>query len=75
MTHVPSRPLASALSAALFAASLVACSGASEGAQAPALPVHVVFLAARQQPPRLRAFIDAMKAALPQLHGMRPAPR
>ena len=24
---------------------------------------------------RLRAFIDAMKAALPQLHGMRPAPR
>ncbi|PSD29754.1 LysR family transcriptional regulator, partial [Stenotrophomonas maltophilia] len=31
--------------------------------------------AARQQPPRLRAFIDAMKAALPQLHGMRPAPR
>jgi DNA-binding transcriptional LysR family regulator len=43
--------------------------------QAPALPVHVVFPAARQQPPRLRAFIDAMKAALPQLHGMRPAPR
>jgi hypothetical protein len=31
------------------------------------LPVHVVFPAARQQPPRLRAFIDAMKAALPQL--------
>jgi DNA-binding transcriptional LysR family regulator len=43
--------------------------------QAPPLPVHVVFPAARQQPPRLRAFIDAMKAALPQLHGMRPAPR
>ncbi|OBU70758.1 LysR family transcriptional regulator [Stenotrophomonas maltophilia] len=45
------------------------------GWQAPPLPVHVVFPAARQQPPRLRAFIDAMKAALPQLHGMRPAPR
>ncbi|MNU82764.1 DNA-binding transcriptional activator GcvA [compost metagenome] len=41
--------------------------------QAPPLPVHLVFPAARQQPLRLRAFIDAMKAALPQLHGMRPA--
>ncbi|HDS0951438.1 TPA: LysR family transcriptional regulator [Stenotrophomonas maltophilia] len=43
--------------------------------QAPPLPVHLVFPAARQQPLRLRAFIDAMKAALPQLHGMRPALR
>ncbi len=44
------------------------------GWEAPPLPVHVVFPAARQQPARLRAFIDAMKAALPQLHGMRPTP-
>ena len=36
MTYVPSRPLASALSAALFAASLMACSGASEGVHTPA---------------------------------------
>ncbi|WP_313466328.1 LysR family transcriptional regulator [Stenotrophomonas sp.] len=43
--------------------------------QAPPLPVHLVFPAARQQPLRLRAFIDAMKEALPQLHGMRPAVR
>lgn len=43
--------------------------------QAPPLPVHLVFPAARQQPLRLRAFIDAMKTTLPQLNGMRPAPR
>ncbi|WMJ69503.1 LysR family transcriptional regulator [Stenotrophomonas sp. 24(2023)] len=42
--------------------------------EAPPLPVHLVFPADRQQPLRLRAFIEAMKAALPSLHGMRPAP-
>ncbi|MDV3468128.1 LysR family transcriptional regulator [Stenotrophomonas sp. C3(2023)] len=38
--------------------------------QAPPLPVHVVFPGTRHQPPRLRAFIEAMKQALPGVHGM-----
>jgi DNA-binding transcriptional LysR family regulator len=42
--------------------------------QAPPLPVHLVYPAARQIPSRLRAFIDAMKAVLPHTHGMRSLP-
>ena len=44
------------------------------GWEAPALPVHLVYPPARHLPPRLRAFIDAMKLSLPQTHGMRLAP-
>jgi len=39
--------------------------------EAPPLPVHLVFPSTRQIPSRLRAFIDTMKASLPQTHGMR----
>ncbi|MEG2804819.1 LysR family transcriptional regulator [Stenotrophomonas sp.] len=42
--------------------------------EAPPLPVHLVYPSARQIPSRLRAFIDSMKASLPQTHGMRPRP-
>ncbi|MFI8716690.1 LysR family transcriptional regulator [Stenotrophomonas sp. NPDC077464] len=41
------------------------------GWEAPPLPVHLVFPSTRQIPSRLRAFIDTMKASLPQTHGMR----
>jgi DNA-binding transcriptional LysR family regulator len=44
------------------------------GWEAPPLPVHLVYPAARQMPSRLRAFIDAMKASLPHTHGMRSWP-
>jgi DNA-binding transcriptional LysR family regulator len=44
------------------------------GWEAPPLPVHLVYPAARQIPSRLRAFIDAMKASLPHTHGMRSWP-
>ncbi|MGH8044685.1 MAG: LysR substrate-binding domain-containing protein, partial [Stenotrophomonas sp.] len=44
------------------------------GWEAPPLPVHLVYPASRQIPSRLRAFIDAMKASLPQTHGMRALP-
>ena len=41
------------------------------GWEAPSLPVYLVFPSSRQMPSRLRAFIDAMKLALPRTHGMR----
>lgn len=44
------------------------------GWEAPPLPVHLVYPAARQMSSRLRAFIDAMKASLPHTHGMRSWP-
>lgn len=41
------------------------------GWQAEPLPVYLVYPPARQQPARLRAFIDCMRQAMPGLAGMR----
>jgi len=45
------------------------------GWEAPPLPVHLVYPAGRHRPLRLQLFLDAMRAVIPDVQGMRPPQR